>query len=188
MFLQMEAVNYLAKNIRYLRRQQKLSQQKLASVLAVKRSNIAAYETKNVEPRLGLIYKMAEFFGVNLADLICIDLEVAKMTAAPSAAAALPARQDGTFTYDRAAESRLSVDDAALSRFREQSLNVRKMLEGFKVFYQYKQQLLDSGAPAEHRRIHSDVENFMIFIDHMLQYNESIIRLLDKPRNSAEGA
>lgn len=169
----MEALNYLSKNIRFLRKQRKLSQHRLAHSLEIKRSNIAAYETKNVEPRLSLISKMAEFFGVSLAQLICEDLEDTHRTGRA------PGQGDGTFYYDRRNEEAIDrlPDQEALEDFRRQSYNVRKMLEGFRVFYQYKADLLKGSEDS--RQTGSDVENFLIFIDHMLSYNEDIIRLFD---------
>ena len=68
-------MNYLSRNLRYLRKRKKLSQQQFADILNIKRSNIAAYETKNVEPRLALINTMAEYFGVSLSDIISADLK-----------------------------------------------------------------------------------------------------------------
>lgn len=71
----MDAQNYLSKNIRYLRKSKKWSQEELALKLGIKRSNIAAYESKNVEPRLGLILQMAKLFNVNMAELIRVNIE-----------------------------------------------------------------------------------------------------------------
>lgn len=179
----MEAANHLAKNIRFLRKQRKLSQQKLATILAVKRSNIAAYETKNVEPRLYLINKIANYFEIDLADLICRDLEEVSINGADQEVGAAP---DGTFRYSRIPPigNQLRAEAYSIEQFREQSVNVRKMLEGFKVFYQYKQDLRRAPESAQVRYGPSDVENFLIFIDHMLQYNERIIRLFDESLSS----
>lgn len=171
----MEAANFLAKNIRYLRKERKLSQQKLAAVLSVKRSNIAAYETKNVEPRLQLISKIANYFNIDLAELICADLEELHQQKHQAREATIPVSVDPSITDTTAIE----VGPPSLDQFKEQSVNVRKMLEGFKVFYQYKQQLGKQAGP-EQLQHHSDVENFLLFIDHMLQYNERIIQLFDR--------
>lgn len=174
----MDSGNQLAANLRHLRKQKSLSQQQLAEALNVKRSNIAAYETKNVEPRLSLIHKMSEFFNVNLSDLICEDLSRVN----PSNA--IPAGSEGAFFYDRAlAEKRpiAAPGQETIRRFKQQSLDVRKMLEGFKVFYDYKK-TIHAKADATHRQFHSEIENFLIFIEHMLQYNESVIQLLDQYR------
>lgn len=177
----MEAFNQLAKNIRYLRKTHKLSQQKLATALSIKRSNIAAYETKNVEPRLNLINRMADYFNVSLADLICSDLEQQN----PKRTDTLP---DGTFFYERgrATPAPNLGNMETLENFRRESEKIRKMLEGFRIFYQYKKDIVNNNNAAEKRRIHADVENFIIFIEHILQYNESIIHLLDRSMPTVE--
>lgn len=65
----------ISKNIRYLRRTAGLSQHQLADETDLKRSNIAAYESKDVEPRLPVVLQLAKFFDVKPEDLILHDLE-----------------------------------------------------------------------------------------------------------------
>jgi len=57
-----------------LRKLNEWSQEELAERLGVKRSSIAAYESKNVEPRLKVIIEMAQVFNVSIVELIEIDL------------------------------------------------------------------------------------------------------------------
>lgn len=160
-------MNYLSSNLRYLRKRKKLSQQQLADVLNIKRSNIAAYETKNVEPRLALINAMAEYFEVSLSDIISVDLvERARMAAFGGNAI--------TDTEHRQRKGMIKLQH--FQEFNEQSERIRKMLDGFKVFYQYKKEINEK---SQDDRLNHDVENFLIFIDHMLEYNEQIIQLLE---------
>ena len=151
-------MNYLSSNIKFLRKQRKLSQQQLADDLEVKRSNIAAYETKNVEPRLALIHDMANYFGVPLEDLVIVDLKADYISGGKSRngrAAGLPPT---------------SVDEIA-----QLSGKIQKMLDGFKVFYEFKKKM-NQGEPDSPV---GDIDNFLVFINHMLEYNrmiESIVK------------
>lgn len=140
-------MNNLSRNIRFLRKQLDLSQQQLADTLSIKRSNIAAYETKNVEPRLSLINRMSEFFRVSLTDLIMNDIEALRRRGGPESELFLGA--------DRALE------------LMQQSDKINKMLEGFKVFYEYKKEVGETTST-------NDIDNFLVFISHMLDYNERI--------------
>ncbi len=154
-------MNFLSSNIKFLRKQRKLSQQQLADDLGVKRSNIAAYETKNVEPRLALINEMAMYFSVALEDLVITDLKAVHLRGGASS----DQREKGLPST--------SVDEIA-----QLSGKIHRMLDGFKVFYEFKKKMnqVDSGTPV------GDIDNFLTFINHMLEYNrliENIVKTND---------
>lgn len=157
-----EETSYLAQNIRFLRKQKKLSQEKLAAALGIKRSNIAAYETKNVEPRLSLISKMADFFQISLADLITQDLARALSKGV---------------NLQPLTENQSPGDAEALRQFSRRVEEMRKLLEGFQVFYQYRQATMRRHA-ADHALPNNDIENFLIFIDQVVSYNNEIFDFL----------
>jgi transcriptional regulator with XRE-family HTH domain len=71
-------MNNLSKNLRILRKRKGLSQTQLAEKANITRSRLAAYESKNVEPRMEILIFMANFFEVSLDDLIISDLESQK--------------------------------------------------------------------------------------------------------------
>ncbi|MGB3800772.1 MAG: helix-turn-helix transcriptional regulator [Lewinella sp.] len=146
-------MNFLSSNIKFLRKQRKLSQQQLADDLGVKRSNIAAYETKNVEPRLALINEMAMYFSVPLEDLVITDLKQAHLTGAVNG----HRKEQGLPST--------SVDEIA-----QLSGKIHRMLDGFKVFYEFKKKMneVNSDTPV------GDIDNFLTFINHMLEYNRLI--------------
>jgi len=173
----MDIQNYLSKNIRYLRKSRKWSQEELALKLGIKRSNIAAYESKNVEPRLGLILQMAKLFNVNMAELIRKNIEEAGGVQEP-------------FEVKEAAKEEMllnhgineNVSPEVLDEFVERSLSIRKMLEGFKIFYRFKKE--SAGDNSSNGASSVDIDNFIHLIDHMLSLNESLIDALGKNRTS----
>lgn len=67
----MPAIN---ENIRFIRKQLKLTQDQFGQQLGIKRSLVGAYEEGRAEPRLELLYKMASLAGLSVDDLISSDL------------------------------------------------------------------------------------------------------------------
>ena len=65
-------------NIRHLRKQQSWTQDQFAQKLMIKRSLVGAYEEGRAEPRLELLQKMAELFGMSVDKLIGTDVTVAR--------------------------------------------------------------------------------------------------------------
>jgi transcriptional regulator with XRE-family HTH domain len=155
-------VNFLSSNIKFLRKRRKLSQQRLADDLGIKRSNIAAYETKNVEPRLSFINELADYFEIPLEDMVLTDL---KSRYAERGEEGLPGGNVG-----------LSAD--SIDEIRQIANKVQRMLDGFKVFYEFKRRMNEQDAGADD----GDIDNFLIFINHMSEYN----RLIEDSLNGAE--
>ncbi|GAB2537782.1 helix-turn-helix domain-containing protein [Rufibacter soli] len=60
----------LSTNLKYLRKQQNLTQVQLAEKLEIKRSLIGAYEEGRAEPKLATLMKMAQVFGLSVDELI----------------------------------------------------------------------------------------------------------------------
>lgn len=158
-------MNYLSSNIKFLRKQRKLSQQQLADDLGVKRSNIAAYETKNVEPRLALINEMANYFGVALEDLVITDLKADYITGG---------KQRGVRPKGLPSTS---VDEIV-----QLSGKIQRMLDGFKVFYEFKKNMNQAGGETPE----GDIDNFLVFINHMLEYNRMIENIVTTKNARAE--
>ncbi len=172
----MEIENHLSRNIRFLRKSRHWSQEELANQLQIKRSNIAAYESKNVEPRLSLILRMAKLFDVNMAELIHTDIA---QNGGIRQAFREPEPDNTPPLFSAALSGQISAE--ALDSFVEQSLSVRKMLEGFKIFYEYKK---EASAADPNTGSAVDIDNFLDLIGHMINLNESLIDLLRQ--NDAE--
>ncbi len=174
----MDLTSYLSKNIRFLRKSRQWSQEELAQRLGIKRSNIAAYESKNVEPRLSLLLKMAKLFNVDMAEFIHTDIESAGKIQQPFGI--LPGLE-GLEKEEQFHFSGLAGEEA-LEEFVEKSVSIRKMLEGFKIFYQFKKEQQEkesspNGSPA------IDIDNFLSLIEHMLTLNEATIKILEKAQS-----
>lgn len=173
-------MNYLSKNIRYLRKSRKWSQETLAKQLGVKRSSIAAYESKNVRPRLDFIVNLSRLFELNMADLIEKDLEA--VGKADPEQVAEPTKKIGkTIGLNLDVQDRESV-----KKFVDRSLRIRKMLEGFKVFYKFKLENFDH-LSEDARRLTADIENFLLLMEHLMVHNEAVIKAISE-QNKADTA
>jgi transcriptional regulator with XRE-family HTH domain len=64
------------KNIKKIRNVKGLSQQAFAEMFDLTRGNISSYEESRAEPKIEIILRIANFFGIPLADFIEKDLSV----------------------------------------------------------------------------------------------------------------
>ncbi|WP_069659744.1 XRE family transcriptional regulator [Arcticibacter eurypsychrophilus] len=60
----------ISNNLRYLRKNKKLTQQQFADTMEIKRSLVGAYEEDRAEPRYDLLKKFAEFYELSMDELI----------------------------------------------------------------------------------------------------------------------
>lgn len=63
-----------SKNLKFLREQRKLSQNKLAELANVNQTTIARWESEEISPSLDNIYDVANVLNVSIADLTGRDL------------------------------------------------------------------------------------------------------------------
>lgn len=61
---------HFGRNLRRLRKAQRITQQALAEALGLKRSNISAYEDERARPSLGNAYKLACYFGYTMEEML----------------------------------------------------------------------------------------------------------------------
>lgn len=72
----------LSNNLKFLRKQRKMTQADLAMALGIKRPVIGAYEEERAEPKLSLLMEMAKLFEIDVDDLIGRDLNKSMKTTA----------------------------------------------------------------------------------------------------------
>ena len=169
-----EKSNTLSHNIKYLRKLNKLSQEELAVKLGIKRSNIAAYESKNVEPRLRIILELARLFNVSVKTLIEKKIEAGSTT--PTF--------DSDSTGSIVQTQKLDINNNNdVSEFIDKSIKIRKVLEGFKSFYTFKKNNITETNPDKEKLIF-DIDNFVQLMEHLLAYNETVIKAISNKEQS----
>lgn len=67
--------NFFNKNLLYLRKTKKISQQQLADKLGIDRSTISKWETGDFDPTVGNVISIANVLGVPIADLVGKDIQ-----------------------------------------------------------------------------------------------------------------
>lgn len=73
-------MNYLASNIRFLRKQKSLTQDELSTALNINRSMIGAYEEGRAVPRITMLQTLSVYFSITLDQLINTDLSTNAIT------------------------------------------------------------------------------------------------------------
>lgn len=165
------ATTILSSNIRFLRKQKGISQEELARELEIKRSNIAAYESKNVEPRLRIILKIAKFFNVAVKDLV-----QSKIFEGQEYASFSTSKSDSLSD----AASHMSLKNSSeISNFVDKSMKIRQILDGFKAFYVFKRKNIAQEDHAKQKLVY-DIDNFIELMEHLMSYNEKVISAVSK--------
>ena len=82
---------YFSQNLRFLRKIQtkKTSQEKFAEVIGIKKPTLGSYESGRAEPKYADLIKLANYYQVNIGDLLTKDLSTQAITQKASAASNL---------------------------------------------------------------------------------------------------
>ena len=160
-------------NIRFLRKRAGFSQEELAIRLDISRSNVAAYESKGVEPRLRIILDMAKLFDVDLRTFVAHDLATLTEPIAP-------------FVQSSGADSKMHhidiSDSEALQSLMSKTIQVRKVVEGFKAYQEMQSKVEDrhSVVPS----LPYDAGSFLILLDQLVSHNEVILSSVSRTTSS----
>ncbi len=150
--------NNFSKNLRHLRKLNKWSQEELGDRLDIKRSSIAAYECKNVEPRLELLVRISHLFRVSISDLVQMDLS-----------------EDSYPLYEsETAEQNGVSDDNVIDIITKKCEEIKALHDGFRTYYQIRRKNTSDSQP-ELMRLMMDIDTFSMLMDQLLEYNEQLI-------------
>lgn len=148
-----------ARNLKLLRKIKGISQQKLAEVLELKRNNIASYESGIVEPTHERFMAISRYFDIDPVELLTTDLS---QHAAEHIEVKIPAIAEDIQTYHE------------FEAFINQTVDLEKVVEGFKEFYQFKKKAY----PADNYELQSlsnDFENLLGILENLLNTNWDFI-------------
>jgi transcriptional regulator with XRE-family HTH domain len=116
-------MNFLGKNIRFIRKQRSKTQSELASMLGKGQTTIGNWENGISEPNLEELVILSNYFDISLDLLIKTDL--AMMTGQPGS---WP-RETGTLKYDHAIENINQAREDQFTYVLQEIKNIRKDLE-----------------------------------------------------------
>ena len=154
------SMTVLAQNLKFLRKSKNLSQEELAVDLGLKRSNIAAYEVKGVEPRLRVLSSLARYYNISLQYLISEPL--AEEMEYPQ------------FYLNDDIAVNIEELHGLLSDFKSQTDDLKEIFEGLKSFYLFKKEKLTAKDSVTSKLI-NDIDELVLFIDFILEKNSQII-------------
>ncbi|MGB8193354.1 MAG: helix-turn-helix transcriptional regulator [Chitinophagaceae bacterium] len=95
-------MNNLGKNLRYLRESKKMKQEEMKSLFGTTPQTWSNYENAYTEPKLELLIRISNFFGMNLHDLILGDLQEGEVTLSPRKTKLYQQQQDRLATLGEA--------------------------------------------------------------------------------------
>lgn len=162
-------INYLGRNIQFLRKEKKLSQQALAECLNLTRSKVASYENGIAEPSATRLVEIARFFNVSINQLIEEDLKQLPNTQILAANTNIQ-ETINHFLGDR---------KTAIMQFEKKSGNLRKITEGLKAFHELKKSSLkEISEPLQSLLV--DFENLLKVMDNLIDSNDELIVFLNR--------
>lgn len=114
--------NYIASNIRLLRKQRGWSQSELAERVSMNRGNIASYESGSAEPGICKLLRISRLFGVGARDFTRRDFsDTAELAIA------------------RLAQSDNKEDQhGEMNEFRERAVELEELIASSKKLFEYK--------------------------------------------------
>jgi len=163
-----ETQGILSCNIKYLRKKKGFNQEQLAKALSIKRSNIAAYEAKNVEPRLRIILEMANLFDIDLHQFL--EQKLNDQTE-------LSHYNSDYDSEIKSFKSSVIDSDINLEDFVQKSTKIKKILVGLKSFHLFRRGSL-TDKTSEQENILSDIDNFIMLMEHLIMHNEKLVKAL----------
>ena len=155
---------YLSKNISFLRKKQKISQQQLAVDLNLSRSNIASYESGKAEPKAIKLVEMARYFDVSLTQFIEEDLSLIIPTKIRRSNANIQER------LNKQQKNRAIIVDA----FALKTERIRKVAIGFKALHDLRSAQIEKPSP-EITKIIRDFEQVLEIMDDLIVSNEELV-------------
>ena len=152
------AANFLATNIRCLRKRQGLSQDELAQKIGLNRGNIASYEKSSAEPKICNLLKMSKLFEVSVRDLSEEDLSNEQLLAKAKEAYRL--QHPDQFQH--------------LAQFKEEAGSIESYLQGIHTCCLFKMNAMqDTSSDLE--VLKGYYQQMQEAADHLLQQHKSLI-------------
>jgi transcriptional regulator with XRE-family HTH domain len=176
-----------AKNIRYLRIQNGLSQDALAKAINMNRGNIASYETGTAEPNYHNLINLSRFFKVDVSEMIEDDMaangEMYHQLKDFGQKEAVDPLEDELM--EKQFEEKLIENQDMLDHFRRRSDDMARILDGFRQFHKFKMETSEE-ISEDVKKMAADYEKLMDVLEDVLKTNRNLLDILgvkDAPSN-----
>jgi transcriptional regulator with XRE-family HTH domain len=171
-------MHYFARNLKYLRRRKKLSQEELAGLVGLNRGNIASYEKQTAEPNMLNLVRIGKFFNTDLNELLEKDF-----SARETLIGQLDQMESGTGVNHEKVEEilieSLENHQDKIEKFRKRSDEMARILEGFKLFHKFRMEQSDSLSD-DVRKMALDYEKLLEVLEEVMSTNKHILQLIEK--------
>ncbi len=170
-------MSILSSNIKFLRNKKGISQTALAEAVALKRGNIASYEKELAQPSVENVMKLADYFKVDINEIIKIDLSNDII----SDSKRLNRKEHDLFQglKDRVTALKGNSDKHdKVSNLKKQNEEIFKMVDGFKAYHNHRIKTLDPHNEAA-KKIAFDYDNIIDLLETVLNSNKELIKLID---------
>jgi len=132
-------MTYIAKNMRFLRKMTGLSQHDFAQKVDLNRGNIASYEKGTAEPSTEKLLRITKFFHVDLTDFIEKDLEEELNQKNINISVKNGELHISHQSLEEVVDGEMNQNNQQSTQvLGERSVELKKILEGFQNYYQYK--------------------------------------------------
>lgn len=124
----------LANNLRYLRKQNRLTQKDLSEMLNISRQAYSNYETSKRTPDLDSLLYLAQFYDVNLDDLVLGSLSSLRRTSASAFETIAEQKTPYTLSVDKNTGNSIYLTEEELdtiTKFRGLSSENKQIITGF---------------------------------------------------------
>lgn len=176
-------MTYISKNMRYLRRLSRLSQQAFAEKVGLNRGNIASYEKGTAEPSIANVLKITKFFNVDLVDFIDTDLSEAiqkeKVELEVNDEKVKFIKESLLEIVDENKFISLDGEITTTQILIRQSIDHHSIIEGFKQYHRFKMEKFDdSDIPNELKTTIIDYERLIEVSESLIEINRELIKKL----------
>jgi transcriptional regulator with XRE-family HTH domain len=172
----------ISANIKYLRTEKGLSQTAMAEAVGLKRGNIASYEKELAQPNIENLVKIAEYFGVDIHQMVNKDLQYSskKITNEKSPFKVFEENFPIQGLKDRVNSLKGNQNsDDKIKRLKVQNQDIQKMVDGFRAFHNMRMNSSE-GSEELSKKLSSDYINLLDILQTVLKSNTDLIKIIDK--------
>jgi len=145
-------------NLRFLRKENKLTQGELAKILNISRSKIASYESGAAEPNITLLLLICKFFSIKPKDILQGDLSN------PESEKLSPTNNKASFSAENLEQ---------IEKLSKKTEEIDKIIAGYRAFYQMKKELADDQGDQE---LNNTLDDLLSLMQSTVTNNQTFIK------------
>lgn len=149
---------YLSKNLKFLRKEQRLSQSSVARDLGISRNKIVSYENRNIQPKITLLIRLSKYFKIPLYDLVTTEIDSENYR--------ILRHNYITENEYPSVHSKKKISLGAIEDFIIENERITKIYEGIEVLISFKENT---------ERIDQNTKDLLMVLERTLNMNKNFI-------------